>query len=121
MDDAELARSKAAFHRRQADLPFEDKIRAVVRMQQAARELAQAGGRPGPRHVWDISDLEPRPQQAGGPVPGLRRDETGAPFQRRRFTARTSRIPAASPPRSAGFPRPPGSPRRSGRDRACSG
>jgi hypothetical protein len=58
MDDKRLAETKASFHRRQADLPFEEKIRAVVRMQQAARELAQAGGRPGPRHVWDISDLE---------------------------------------------------------------
>jgi hypothetical protein len=60
MDEARLAESKNAFHKRQADLPFEDKIRAVARMQQAARELAQAGGRPGPRHVWDVSDLDHR-------------------------------------------------------------
>lgn len=64
MDETKLASSKAAFHRRQADLPFEDKIRAVVRMQEAAREMARAGGRPGPRHVWDISDLERRPTRS---------------------------------------------------------
>ena len=66
MDDAKLADSKAAFHRRQADLPFEEKIRAVVRMQQAAREIARATGRPGPRHVWDISDLDRPPDRPDG-------------------------------------------------------
>ena len=61
MDDARLAASKAAFHRRMADLPFEEKIRAVVRMQQTSLELSQAGWRPPPRHVWDISDLDQPP------------------------------------------------------------
>ena len=57
MDDKKLALSKADFHRRQADLPFEEKIRAVVRMQRMTLELSRLGRRRPPRFVWDIEEM----------------------------------------------------------------
>ncbi len=65
MDEHRLAESKQDYHRRQADLPFEDKVRAVVRMQQASLHLSRAGQRPPPRFVWDISDLDSTPPGGG--------------------------------------------------------
>lgn len=63
MDERKLALSKAEFHRHQADLPFEEKIRAVVQMQRTALEFSKAGLRPPPQFVWEIDDqigLTPR-------------------------------------------------------------
>lgn len=62
MDERQLALTKAAYHRRQADLPFDAKIRAVVQMQKTALEFSKAGFRKPPRFVWDIDDQI-------GPVP----------------------------------------------------
>ncbi len=69
MDDKRLAQSKADFHRHQANLPFEEKIRAVVRMQQAALALSLVGRRAPPRFVWDIGDLLSEPLECDSVLP----------------------------------------------------
>ena len=59
MIDEILAKTKLAFHKRQANLPFETKIRAVVRMQQRARDLRIVSGRePNEKHlpIWILDE-----------------------------------------------------------------
>ena len=46
MDEARLAATRLAFHKKQAALPFEDRIHSVVRMQERRQELAKGGGPP---------------------------------------------------------------------------
>jgi len=51
MDD--IFKQKAEERKRRAKLPFEEKIKTVVRLQRRHAEIAKAAGRKPPR-VWDI-------------------------------------------------------------------
>ncbi len=49
----ELFEKKEQFHREQAKLPFEEKIRILIRLQEIAQSIRKSTGR-GKLTVWDI-------------------------------------------------------------------